>query len=169
MRLLWGRERGGLTPQQARFVEEYLVDLNATQAAKRAGYKHPATQGLRLLGNVRVSSAVSAAQGERSERTKVTQDRVLTELAKIGFGDIRNAVRWGRSPVDEESTNADPNGLNIYPLELVLSDEISDDTATCVAQVSLTQAVVKIKMHDKFSALDKIGRHLGMFEDKTEL
>lgn len=155
-----------LTAKQQRFVEEYLIDLNATQAAIRAGYseKTAASQGQRLLNNVEIASAVSVAQMARSKRTEITQDRVLAELAKIGFSDIRKAVKWGVSPHDSQDENADANGLNIYPVELVSSATIDDDTAAAVSEVSLTQTGVKIKLYDKLAALDKIGRHLGMFE-----
>ncbi|MEO1108274.1 MAG: terminase small subunit [Pseudomonadota bacterium] len=156
---------GSLTAKQARFVEEYLIDLNATQAAIRAGYseKTADTQGSRLLQNVKVQKAIAQAQAKRSKRTEISQDRVLEELAKVGFSDIRKAVNWGRSPVDTESENADPNGLRMFPVELTPSEEIDDETAAAVSEVSLTQAGIKIKMHDKLNALEKIGKHLGMF------
>lgn len=159
---------GGLNDKQRRFVEEYLIDLNATQAAIRAGYsaKTAKEQGYRLLTNVHVAAAITKAQEKRSTRTGITQDRVLAELAKIGFADIRKAVRWGRSPIDKTSENADPNGLGIFPVELVPSEEMDDDTAAAVAEVSLTQTGVKIKMYDKRAALVDIGKHLGMFGGK---
>ena len=71
-----------LTPKQQRFVEEYQVDLNATQAAKRAGYsvKTANEQGARLLANVSVAGAIQAAQIEVSKRTEVTVDDVVTGL-----------------------------------------------------------------------------------------
>ncbi len=70
------------TPKQARFVEEYLVDLNATQAAVRAGYspKTAKQQGQRLLTNVDIHRAIQEGQEARSERTGVTQDQVITGL-----------------------------------------------------------------------------------------
>ncbi len=73
-----------LTPKQARFVEEYLVDLNATQAAIRAGYspKTAYSQGERLLKNVEVHRAIQEAQEARSERTGITQDEVIQGLKK---------------------------------------------------------------------------------------
>ena len=73
-----------LTPKQARFVEEYLVDLNATQAAIRAGYskKTAEQQGARLFRNVKVAAAIQEAQEARSERTGITQDEVIQGLKK---------------------------------------------------------------------------------------
>ena len=76
-----------ITEKQQRFVEEYLIDLNATKAAIRAGYspKTADVQGPRLLGKVRVSCAIARAKAERSRRTGITQDRILQELARIAF------------------------------------------------------------------------------------
>ncbi len=71
-----------LTARQGRFVAEYLIDLNATQAAIRAGYaeKSARAEGSRLLVNTKVAKAVAAAQAKRSERTEITQDYVLTSI-----------------------------------------------------------------------------------------
>ncbi len=71
-----------LTAKQERFVAEYLVDLNATQAAIRAGYseKSATAEGSRLLVNTKVAAAVAAAQAKRSERTEITQDYVLAVI-----------------------------------------------------------------------------------------
>ncbi|RUV90257.1 terminase small subunit [Mesorhizobium sp. M1A.F.Ca.IN.020.06.1.1] len=159
-----------LTPKQALFVNEYLVDLNATAAAKRAGYSEltAQVQGSRLLSNVMVAQAIAARQAAIADRLGVTQEKIVAELAKIAFADIRKAVRWGKSPVDTKSENADPNGLGVYPVELVPSETIDDDTAAAVSEVSLTQTGIKIKMHDKKSALVDLGKHLGMFKERVE-
>ncbi len=69
-----------LTPKQEAFCREYLVDLNATAAAERAGYRHPNQQGPRLLVNVGIAAAIAAAQAARSARTQITQDWVLQRL-----------------------------------------------------------------------------------------
>ncbi len=159
-----------LTAKQERFVEEYLIDLNATQAAIRAGYSEKTAKqtGCENLSKPDIAEAIAEAQKERSQRTSVTQDMVVEELAKVGFSDIRKVARWGRSPVDEDSDNADPNGLGVYPVELVPSELIDDDTAASVAEVSLTQTGIKVKTYDKLGALEKLGKHLGMFTEKVE-
>ena len=74
-----------LTPKQQRFVEEYLIDLNATQSAIRAGYSEKTAneQGSRLLANVSISEAIAEAQNKRTERTEITQDYVLTNIQKV--------------------------------------------------------------------------------------
>lgn len=159
-----------LSPRQDRFVAEYLIDLNATQAAIRAGYskKTAQEQGSRLLSNAMVAEAIQRRQSRIAAKLEITQESVVAELAKIAFADIRKAVRWGRSPIDATSENASPNGLGIYPVELVPSEEIDDATAAAVSEVSLTQTGVKIKMHDKKSALVDLGKHLGMFKEQVE-
>ena len=86
-----------LTPKQRRFVEEFLVDLNATQAAIRAGYS-PRTAnkvGLRLLVNVGIQEAITDGVQARTQRTQVNQDRVVEELARIAFSDLITYVTWG--------------------------------------------------------------------------
>lgn len=81
----------GLNEKQARFVAEYMIDLNATQAATRAGYsaKTAYAIGHELLKKPEIQAALTAAMDDRSERTQITADRVLEELARIGFADIR--------------------------------------------------------------------------------
>jgi phage terminase small subunit len=81
-----------LTPKQSRFVEEYLVDLNGKQAAIRAGYsaKTAEVQASRLLRIAKIRVALSAAMRARSRNPEVTPDRVLVELAKIGFANMRD-------------------------------------------------------------------------------
>ena len=83
-----------LTEKQQRFVDEYLIDLNATQAAIRAGYsaKTADVQGSRMLGNVKVQQAIAEAMAKRSKRTGVNQDRVVLELAKIAFVKMTDIV-----------------------------------------------------------------------------
>jgi len=160
-----------LTPKQSRFVEEYLVDLNQTQSAIRAGYseKTAAEQASRLLTKAKVQAAVQELMAKRSGRTQIMADNVVTELAKIGFADIRKAVVWGATPDAPGVEGMEPNGLNIYPVALVPSSVIDDDTAAAVAEVSLTQAGIKIKMYDKKSALDSLGKHLGLFTNKLKV
>ncbi|MEJ7933506.1 terminase small subunit [Sphingobium sp. AN558] len=164
-----------MTPKQQRFVEEYLIDLNATQAAIRAGYsaKTANEQASRLLANVSVSHAIMEAQQRRSTRTEITQDRVLAELAKIGFADMRKLLRWtGNLPkMDmegaEESGDVTISVANF--VQLFDSDDLDDDTAACISEISQTKdGALKVKLHDKRAALEAIGRHLGMFKDRVE-
>lgn len=158
-----------LTAKQSRFVAEYLIDLNGTQAAVRAGYspKTANEQAARLLANVSVQSALQAAMTRREIRTEITQDKVLRELAKIGFSDIRKAVKWGDSVavLNEDSGEM----VMTHGLALLASDTIDDETASAIAEVSESKQGLKVKFHDKRAALVDIGKHLGMFVEKAEL
>lgn len=147
-----------LTPKQKLFVDEYLIDLNATQAAIRAGYSPNNADkiGSELLGKTRVSDAISKAMAERSRRTGINQDRILIELAKIALVNPANVVDF------DEAT--------------ILDSALPEDLAA-VASVKVKRFPTKegegiereIKFYDKTKALDLAGRHLGMFKDKLEV
>lgn len=146
-------KRSGLNKKQTRFVEEYIVDLNATQAAIRAGYSQKTAYriGHDLLQKTSVSEAIQAAMAERSERTQITADGVLQELARLAFSDIRKVTTFGAA------------GVTIKE-----SAEIDDATAAAISEVSETTTQFggsrKVKLHDKVKALELAGRHLGLFE-----
>jgi len=147
-----------MNKKQQRFVEEYLIDLNATQAAIRAGYSTSTAneQGARLLVNVSISNAIAKAMAERSKRTGVNQDRVVLELAKIAFGNISDCA------------NLDT---------VTVKDAASRDDTAAIASVRIKTFPTKsgelgtereIRMHDKIRALELLGKHLGMFTDKIK-
>ena len=146
-----------LRGKQPRFVEEYLVDLNATQAAIRSGYspRRASEIGYELLQKTAVQAAISAKQRERSARTGVTADRVMMEIARIAFADPRAVMSWG------------PDGVALRN-----SSDLSDDEAAAVAEVSETWTDSgggsrKVKMHDKVAALEKLARHIGLYDSET--
>lgn len=159
-----------LTDKQRRFVDEYLVDLNATQAAIRAGYsqKTAGQTGNEYLRKPEIAKAIRAAQERRAKRTEITQDMVLRELAKIGFSDIRKVVRWGRTELRVADAEEGAATEVHHGLSLIGADEIDDDTAAAIAEVSEGREGLKVKLHDKKGALVDIGRHLGMFKDRIE-
>lgn len=164
-----------LTDKQARFVQEYLIDLNATQAAIRAGYaaKDADVQGPRLLGNVGVREAIDKAQRKREKRTEITQDMVLHELAKIGFADMRKLLKWTGNATRMNVEDAEETGdVQISYANLVTlfdSDELPDDIVGAISEISQTkEGALKIKLHDKQAALVNIGKHLGMFKERVE-
>ena len=157
-----------LNNKQRRFVDEYLIDLNATQAAIRAGYsaKTAGQIGDENLKKPEIKQAVADRMKDRETRTEITQDMVLRELAKIGFADILKAVKWG---ADLPVVNPDTGEVLIANgVILVSSEQLDDDTAAAVSEISQTAQGVKIKMHDKKAALVDIGKHLGMFVDRVD-
>ena len=143
-----------MTKKQKRFVEEYLIDLNATQAAIRAGYSpdSAADIGSENLRKPDISAAVDRAIAERSKRTGINQDRVLRELARIGFAKITDVV--------------DPYTARI-------KEDASEDDLACIQSIKIKPnewgMEREVKMYDKKAALVDIGWHLGMFKDKLEL
>jgi phage terminase small subunit len=144
-----------LTRKQKRFVEEYLVDLNATQAALRAGYSKKTAYiiGHENLNKPKIKEAIEAKMREREKKTEITQERVLRELAKIAFSDLTDFVEFG------------PDGLTIK--------ESSKVDGTVLSEVYMNQSRKgkshKVKLHDKLKALELLGRHLAMFTDKTQI
>jgi phage terminase small subunit len=157
-----------LTPKQQVFVAEYLIDLNATQAATRAGYSARTAYsiGEENLRKPEIQAAIAAAQQKRAERTEITQDRVLQELARIAFFDLRKLYREDGS--------------------LKAMHELDDDAAAVLAGVDVVETkgnaaiggaegirhvpefVKKVKIPDKVGALGLAMRHLGMLKDKME-
>lgn len=166
-----------LTAKQRAFVREYLIDLNATQAAIRAGYSADTAKqiGSENLSKPDVAAAIQAAMDSRAERTDITADRVLKELAKIGFADIRKAIRWQGTLVTEEDNPDGGDTLVIKSVvtnnvQLVSSDDIDEETAAAISEISQNSTGgIKLKLHDKRAALVDIGKHLGMFTDRVQL
>ncbi|MFC3864608.1 terminase small subunit [Alcaligenes aquatilis] len=142
-----------MTAKKWRFVEEYIKDLNATQAAIRAGYsaRTAYSQGERLLKDVEVQAALQEAMKQRSERTKITADNVLRELAAMTFYD---AGEIGRYEINQ------PSDIEKLPEEL----------RRCVVGWSWDKAGnFTLKLADKLNASGMAMRHLGLFNDKLTL
>ncbi|MEI8142844.1 MAG: terminase small subunit [Chitinophagia bacterium] len=148
-----------IPPRQQRFCEEYLVDLNGTQAAIRAGYAANSAneQASRLLAKSNIQEFIKLKQAEIQKRLDITQDRVLKEYARIAFFDVRKIY---------SETNS------LKPV-----NEMDDDSAACVAGIEAdeifegygedrkhTGYTVKVKLASKIAALDSLAKHLGLFE-----
>lgn len=148
----------GLTAKQQRFVEEYLTDLNATQAAIRAGYsvKNAAKIASQLLDKTRVKNAIDKAMAERSRRTGITQDRVLRELAKVAFVNATDVIN-----MDDATLKGDANREDTAAIASVKVKTIPGEEGDIVER--------EVKMCDKLKALELIGKHLGMFTDKVNV
>ena len=140
--------------KQQTFVEEYLIDLNATQAAIRAGYsaKNADKIGSELLGKTRVAEAVSMAMAERSRRTGINQDRILQEIAKLALVNIDDVVDLRTGKVKGSATKEDLACIQSIKIKPTEFGEERD-----------------IKFYDKKGSLELAGQHLGMFKDKLEM
>lgn len=147
-----------MTKKQKRFVDEYLIDLNATQAAIRAGYKAKNGQraseiGYELLQKTQVSEAISEAIAERSKRTGINADRVLLELARIAFVNADDVINAKDATLKEDASRDD-----LAAIQSVKVKSFGEDGAER-----------EIKLADKLKALDMLGRHLAMWNDKLQL
>lgn len=147
-----------LTAKQKRFCDEYLIDLNATQAAIRAGYssKTANEQGARLLANVSVQEAIAKATAERSKRTGISQDRVIQELARIAFVNPQNVINPKDASVKADATEDD----------LACIQSVKVKTMDGAKGKSVER---EVRLNDKMKALELLGKHLGMFKDKLEV
>jgi phage terminase small subunit len=151
----------GLRPKQQIFVREYLIDLNATAAAIRAGYS-PATaqeQGSRLLSNVMVRRAIHEGMKRRIARTEVTADKVVRELAIIAFSDIGHydVDDKGRLRVRKFADRGARRAVRMYHAHSRRRTRGKGDQ-----QVTETEDVFEVRLWDKVAALGLLCRHLGM-------
>lgn len=143
-----------MTKKQKTFVEEYLIDLNATQAAIRAGYSpdSAADIGYENLRKPEIRARIEKAMAERSKRTGINQDRVLMELARIGFAKITDVIDPDTAKVKENAT---------------------EDDLACIQSIKIKSGEYgterEVKLYDKRSALVDIGKHLGMFKENVKL
>jgi len=152
---------GDLTPKQQRFVDEYLIDLNATQAAIRAGYsKKTAGQiGGQNLKKLQIATAIKQRQEERAEWAGATADDVYRELQLLGFSNMADYVTIG--------SDGDP---------YIDLSSLTRDQAAAISEVTVEDFVdgrgedarkvrrVKFKLADKRGALIEMGKHLGVAE-----
>lgn len=147
-----------MTKKQKRFVEEYLIDLNATQAAIRAGYSPDSARdiGYENLTKPNIKAAIDKAEAERSRRTGINQDRVLREIAKLAFVNPVDVIDMDTATIHGEANR--------------------NDTA-CIASVKVKTIPTKdgeitereVKTYNKLNALELLGKHLGMFTDKLKM
>ncbi|WP_243113068.1 terminase small subunit [Ruminococcus sp. Marseille-P6503] len=144
-----------LTEKQKKFCEEYLIDLNATKAAVRAGYskKTANTIAAQNLAKLNVQKYISELQKEQSERTRITADQVLEELAAIAFSDRTELARV----VSRQGETA---------VELTETKDLPDTVKKVVSGVKQGRNGVEISSYDKLRALELLGKHLGMFIDR---
>ena len=149
-----------LNAKQEAFVNEYLIDLNATQAAIRAGYspKTAGSQAFDLLKKPEIQVLIAARQHERQKRTEITQDRVLQELYRLAFVDVRKFFNADGSPkkiheLDDDAAAA----LNGFEVNDIMAGDV---------HIGETK---KFKLVEKKGAIELLMRHMGMLNDKLKL
>jgi len=147
-----------LTKKQKRFVQEYLIDLNATQAAIRAGYSTQTAYSIgdENLKKPEIKNAIEKALAERSRRTGVNADRVILELAKIAFVNPTDVIN-----MDEATVRGEANREDTAAIASVKVKRIPTDDGDIVER--------EVRTYDKIKALELLGKHLGMFTDKFKV
>lgn len=154
-----------LSPKQLRFVQEYLVDLNGKRAAIAAGYSAKTSEvtASKMLRIPKVQAAIQEGQKAKEKLLDISKERILKELARIAFSDIRNVMDW-----HDNATH------------LLNSEDLGDDVTAAIQEVSIKTRYVqsdrksseaeemilerKVRMYDKQRALELLGKHLGLFE-----
>jgi phage terminase small subunit len=147
-----------LTPKQQRFVDAYLISLNATHAYHEAGYSGTGNvaeaAASRMLRNVKVAAAIAARQQDLQASTEVTQERIIHELALVAFADMATYMSWDGTAVTLTASAA------LRPEQTRVVAEVSQT-------VTLAGGTIRFKLHDKLGALTKLGEHLGVFKPTT--
>jgi phage terminase small subunit len=135
-----------MTPRQQAFVEQFLILNNATRAATLAGYsaRTARAKGCDLLKKPEIAAAVAAGRKAQARRARIDADRVLRELAAIALSDIRRIAEW--------------RGTDIA---LRPSAALAADDRAAIAAIAASRGKVRVRMHSKLQALDRLLRHLG--------
>lgn len=146
-----------MTEKQKIFADEYLIDLNATRAYRKAypSVKRDETAaqaGSRMLRNVKVAAYIQERMQERQKRTEITQDRVLQELAAIAFAKVTDYAEVKDECVKIKDTK-----------------DLDEQQIRAIAGIKEGKFGIEVKLNDKEKALELLGRHLGMFKDKVEV
>jgi phage terminase small subunit len=152
-----------LTPKQARFIDEFLIDLNGTQAAIRAGYSKKTAQQIATenLSKPVIQAEIRRRQDELAEKCGITAEKIVSELGKLGFSNMGDYLKCNK--------DGDPY-FDYEPLtpeqKAALAEVVVETYVEGKGKDAQTVKKVKFKLADKISALEKLGRHLGMFKDR---
>ena len=166
-----------LTAKQQKFVDEYLIDLNATRAYKTVYPKCKSDEAAnaassRLLRNVKVQEQIEIGQQEIQARTKITQDKIVKELAKIAFSNATDYVEVVTRPTirrvwDKEEEKYVYEEGDVYEQDIILKDTkmLTDDQKAAISSIKNTKHGIAIEQCNKVEALHLLGQHLGMFKN----
>lgn len=148
------KKRTEISRKQDKFCREYMIDMNGTQAAIRAGYskKTANEQAAQLLAKLSIQKIVMELQSDLAKKTDLTAQMVIDELRKVGFANIKDYL-------DKDNDVMALVDLDAKETAAVSSIKIVEQTFG-----EVTTKSTSFKLHDKISALEKLGRHLGIFE-----
>lgn len=167
-----------MTDAQKRFCDEYLIDLNATRAYKVAypNCKKDETAksaGSRLLTNVNLQNYITDKMKEREQRTEVTQDMVIKELSAIAFSkasDYAKLKKMKRNlPIYQEGEIVDYKEEEYTGIEFTPTDELTEEQKKALSGIKKGKFGLEVNSCDKVRALELLGRHLGIFNDKLDV
>lgn len=155
-----------LTKKNKVFCDEYLIDLNATQAAIRAGYsvKSAGSIGSELLQKPETRARIDRAMAERSKRTGVNADRVLRELGRIAFLDPSDVIDLDTAEVKPDAGKDDLAAIAGMKVKYVPHKDFDENGDPIIEQAIERE----VRLCDKLKALEMCGRHLGMFKDDPD-
>lgn len=153
------KKPGALSPKQEKFCQEYVVDLNGTQALIRAGYseKTAKEQASALLTKLNIKARIKHLQDRLAEKTGVTAERIIAELAKCGFSNVQDFLNDGNGIKDISKVPRE-HAAAVESIKNVSTEYQAKDGK------KITKTVVTFSLTDKISALEKLGRHVGIFE-----
>lgn len=156
-----------LTKKQQRFVDEYLIDLNATQAAIRAGYSEKTANriGNENLSKLVIQNEINKRMKDREARTEIIQDMVVRELAAIAFS---NGADYSKV-VTKQGIDDAGKAVEYFDVELKNTDDLTTEQKKAIAGIKQTKFGISVETCDKVKALELLGKHLGMFKDKVEV
>ena len=156
-----------LTKKNEAFCDEYLIDLNATQAAIRAGYsvESAGSIGSELLQKPEIRARIDKAMAERSRRTGINADRVLRELARVAFVDPSQVIDLNTAEVKPDAIKDDLAAIAGMKVKYVPHKDFDEDGEPIIEQAIERE----VRLADKLKALELCGKHLGMFADKVKL
>jgi phage terminase small subunit len=170
-----------LTPKQQLFIKEYLVDLNATQAAIRAGYSEKTAKsiGQENLTKPDIQRAIQSQMNTRAEKVEISAERVLQELGAIAFHDVNDVVYvdtrdyisgWKEVKPEKEGEPMIKEPI-MDTAQMVIVKDLSELTPLqrkSIAAIKQGKEGIEIKFHDKIKAIELLGKHMKLFSDQLE-
>lgn len=166
-----------MNDRQRMFADEYLIDLNAEAAAIRAGYSPRYARGNahKLVANSCIAEYIQKRMNDRAQRTEITQDFVLQELmaiASVNATDYARVVEKNATAlidgVQVQLFDAEGNPVVYRTVEPILTEELTDIQKKALCVIKKGRDGFEIKPYDKLKVLELLGRHLGMWDKKTE-
>lgn len=162
-----------LNEKQLAFCREYIIDFNQTQSAIRAGYseKTAGATASRLLTNVKIQAEIKRLVNERAERTGITADRVVQQLAKIAFVDIKSVIDWETAEINQLVGRDPITGEQVFtktPITQLAMKPMDQVDGTLIQSVKMGKHGIVVEMPDRMRAMEMLAKHLGVYDDRPQ-